>query len=29
MVIAGTADPRFLDAQGRELTLQRRSYSHF
>ena len=28
-VIAGTADPRFLDAQGRELTFQRLSYSHF
>jgi thiamine-monophosphate kinase len=28
-VIAGTANPRFLDAQGRELALQRRSYSHF
>src|SRR5436305_1707855 len=28
-VIAGTADPRFLDALGRELTFQRLSYSHF
>ena len=28
-VIAGTDHPRFLDAQGRELTLQRLSYSHF
>ena len=28
-VIAGTANPRFLDAQGRELTLPRHSYSHF
>ena len=28
-VIAGTTNPRFLDAQGRELTLKRRSYSHF
>jgi thiamine-monophosphate kinase len=28
-VIAGTADPRFLDAKGRELTLARLSYSHF
>jgi thiamine-monophosphate kinase len=28
-VIAGTASPRFLDAQGRELTLPRLSYSHF
>jgi thiamine-monophosphate kinase len=28
-VIAGTASPRFLDAQGRELTLARLSYSHF
>jgi thiamine-monophosphate kinase len=28
-VIAGTENPRFLDAQGRELTLARLSYSHF
>ena len=28
-VIAGTDAPRFLDAQGRELTLPRLSYSHF
>jgi thiamine-monophosphate kinase len=28
-VMAGTAEPRFLDAQGRELTLGRLSYSHF
>jgi len=28
-VIAGTNTPRFLDAQGRELTLPRLSYSHF
>jgi thiamine-monophosphate kinase len=28
-VIAGTDDPRFLDAKGRELTLARLSYSHF
>src|SRR5260370_15372303 len=28
-VIGGTAKPRFLDAQGRELSLQRLSYSHF
>jgi len=28
-VIAGTANPRFLDAQGAELTLRRHSYSHF
>ena len=28
-VIAGTASPRFIDVQGRELSLQRRSYSHF
>ena len=28
-VIAGNANPRFLDLQGRELTLARLSYSHF
>jgi len=28
-VIAGTAEPRFLDAQGRELTLGHLSFSHF
>jgi thiamine-monophosphate kinase len=28
-VIAGPAHPRFLDPQGRELTLARLSYSHF
>ncbi|WP_423864593.1 thiamine-phosphate kinase [Bradyrhizobium sp.] len=28
-VIAGSAAPRFLDAQGREIALKRRSYSHF
>jgi thiamine-monophosphate kinase len=28
-VIAGTAPPSFLDAQGRELALKRHSYSHF
>jgi thiamine-monophosphate kinase len=28
-VIAGTMPPRFVDAQGRELALQRLSYSHF
>ncbi len=28
-VIAGTAVPRFLDAAGREIALQRLSYSHF
>jgi thiamine-monophosphate kinase len=28
-VIAGAANPRFLDLQGRELTLARLSYSHF
>jgi thiamine-monophosphate kinase len=28
-VIAGNNSPRFLDAQGRELTLTRLSYSHF
>ncbi len=28
-IIAGTDAPRFLDAQGREIRLRRRSYSHF
>jgi thiamine-monophosphate kinase len=28
-IIAGTATPSFLDAQGRELALTRRSWSHF
>jgi thiamine-monophosphate kinase len=28
-LIAGTAPPSFLDAQGRELVLKRLSYSHF
>jgi thiamine-monophosphate kinase len=28
-VIAGTDEPRFLDVEGRELPLQRLSYSHF
>jgi thiamine-monophosphate kinase len=28
-VIAGPSAPRFLDAQGREIALERRSYSHF
>jgi thiamine-monophosphate kinase len=28
-IIAGSAIPSFLDAQGRELALKRRSYSHF
>lgn len=28
-VVAGRAGPRFLDVQGRELVLKRRSYSHF
>ena len=29
MVVAGSADPKFLDKQGREIALKRRSYSHF
>jgi len=29
MVVAGDAVPKFLDAQGREIELKRRSYSHF
>lgn len=28
-VIAGTSAPSFMDAQGREITLKRQSYSHF
>ncbi len=28
-VIGGNASPRFLDAEGREVALSRRSYSHF
>jgi thiamine-monophosphate kinase len=28
-IMAGTAKPKFLDAEGRELTLTRTSYSHF
>jgi thiamine-monophosphate kinase len=28
-VVAGTAIPRWLDAHGREIALERRSYSHF
>jgi thiamine-monophosphate kinase len=28
-IIAGAAPPRFLDAEGREITLSRLSYSHF
>jgi thiamine-monophosphate kinase len=28
-VIAGSSVPRFLDARGREITLPRRSWSHF
>ena len=28
-IIAGVAVPRFLDSQGREIALRRRSYSHF
>jgi thiamine-monophosphate kinase len=28
-IIAGTAVPKFLDAQGREIALKRLSYSHF
>jgi hypothetical protein len=27
--MAGTASPKFLDAQGREVPLPRLSYSHF
>ncbi|WP_247522417.1 thiamine-phosphate kinase [Bradyrhizobium sp. 190] len=28
-IIAGSAVPKFIDGQGREITLDRRSYSHF
>ena len=28
-VVAGDSEPRFLDAQGREIALERLSYSHF
>jgi thiamine-monophosphate kinase len=28
-VVVGTANPRWLDVQGREIALERRSYSHF
>jgi thiamine-monophosphate kinase len=28
-VMAGTASPKFLDAEGREVRLRRLSYSHF
>jgi thiamine-monophosphate kinase len=28
-IIAGTSSPKFLDAEGRELSLRRTSYSHF
>jgi thiamine-monophosphate kinase len=28
-VVAGSTAPRFIDGQGREITLERRSYSHF
>jgi thiamine-monophosphate kinase len=28
-VMSGASSPRFLDGQGREITLKRRSYSHF
>jgi thiamine-monophosphate kinase len=28
-VVAGSAVPKFIDGQGREITLERRSYSHF
>jgi thiamine-monophosphate kinase len=28
-VIAGSTAPKFIDEQGREITLERRSYSHF
>ncbi len=29
MVVAGSSAPKFLDGQGREIALKRRSYSHF
>jgi thiamine-monophosphate kinase len=28
-VVAGSTSPKFIDGQGREITLERRSYSHF
>jgi len=28
-ILAGTAPPRFLDAEGRTIALPRLSYSHF
>jgi thiamine-monophosphate kinase len=28
-IIAGTSAPKFLDGEGRELSLSRTSYSHF
>ena len=28
-VVAGSTAPKFIDGQGREITLERRSYSHF
>jgi thiamine-monophosphate kinase len=28
-IVAGTSAPKFLDAHGREISLSRRSYSHF
>jgi len=29
MVVAGTSSPKFIDQQGREVALERLSYSHF
>ena len=29
VVVAGSAAPKFLDRQGREIALKRRAYSHF
>ena len=29
MVVAGSTPPKFIDGQGREITLEQRSYSHF
>jgi len=28
-VVAGTSAPKFIDGQGREIALERLSYSHF
>ena len=28
-IVAGSAVPKFIDGQGREIALERRSYSHF